>query len=70
MTGDLAKEVWSETALAELFGIPVKKVQYMRREKGLPAIKLTRTVSVYLTEEIEEYLAERRKARDAHFEPT
>ena len=55
-TMELAKDVWSEQAMMELLGVNRKQLDNLRREKDFPSVPLTRSVRVYLIEEVLEFV--------------
>lgn len=57
---DLAKEVWSEQGMTELFGCTKKQLRRMTLEGGLPAVRLERGLYVYLATDVRKWLASRR----------
>ena len=48
--------ILSEGSLAAVFGIDVKKMGYLRQEKGLPCVYLTKRTRVYMVTEVYEWL--------------
>lgn len=52
----LEQLVYSEAAMLELLGIDKKTLDDLRREKGLPFVRLTARARVYLTDEVLDWL--------------
>lgn len=48
----LEQLVYSEVAMLELLGVDKKVLDDLRREKGLPAVRLTTRARVYLADEV------------------
>ncbi len=59
----LAEQVWNEQQIMELLGVNRKQLDHLRLQKGFPCVRLGRTVRVYLTNEVLDFVkqvAERR----------
>ena len=63
MNEDLAKEVWSETAMLELLGCNKKQLRRLTLEGGLPGVRLERGFYVYLAGDVRKWLADRKSGR-------
>ena len=48
--------VLSEVGLAAVFGIDIKRMAYLRSDKGLPCVYLTKNTRIYLASEVYEWL--------------
>lgn len=54
----LEQTVYSEAAMLELLGVDKKTLDDLRREKGLPFVRLTARARVYLADEVLGWLKE------------
>jgi hypothetical protein len=61
---DLARIVWSEQGLMELLGAKKNQVRGLRLNHGLPFVRLQSGLTVYLAEDVLEWI-ERRKGEAA-----
>ena len=52
----LEQVAYSEEAMLELLGIDKKTLDDLRREKGLPFVRLTARARVYLADEVLDWL--------------
>ena len=52
----LEQVVYSEPAILELLGIDKETLDDLRREKGLPFVRLTTRARVYLADEVLDWL--------------
>ena len=52
----LEQLVYSEAAMLELLGIDKKTLDDLRREKGLPFVRLTARARAYLADEVLDWL--------------
>ena len=52
----LEQQIWSEQTIMEVLGLTRKQLDYLRREKDFPSVPLTRSVRVYLIEEVLEFV--------------
>jgi hypothetical protein len=48
----LEQQLWSEQAIMELLGVDRKQLDYLRREKGFPCVRLGQRIRVYLADDI------------------
>jgi hypothetical protein len=48
----LEQQVWNEQFIMELLGINRKQLDYLRREKGFPCVRLGQRIRVYLADEV------------------
>jgi DNA-binding transcriptional MerR regulator len=48
----LEQQIWSEQAIMELLGVDRKQLDYLRREKGFPCVRLGQRIRVYLADDI------------------
>ena len=60
MSMDLAKSVWSEQGLMELFGCSKKQVRRLTLEGGLAGIRLGSGLYVFLAEDVIKWLLDKR----------
>ncbi|HEY79338.1 MAG TPA: helix-turn-helix domain-containing protein [Dehalococcoidia bacterium] len=52
----LEQQVWNEEAIMELLGVNRRQLDYLRREKGLPCVRLGQRIRVYLANEVLDYI--------------
>jgi len=48
----LEQQIWSEQSIMELLGVDRKQLDYLRREKGFPCVRLGQRIRVYLADDI------------------
>lgn len=48
--------ILSEVSLAAVLGVDRKKLPYLRKERDLPCVHITRTTRIYLATEVYEWL--------------
>ena len=48
--------ILSEKDMAAVLGVDVKRLGYLRTEKGLPCVYLSRTTRIYLAEAVYDWL--------------
>ncbi len=58
MNTDLAKEVWSEQGMMELFGCTKKQLRRLTLEGELPGIRLQSGLYVYLAGDVQKWLVD------------
>ena len=66
---DLARIVWSEQALMELFGCKKNQVRGLRVNHGLPFVRLQSGLTVYLAEDVLEWIVRRKREAEASKSP-
>jgi hypothetical protein len=52
----LEQQLWSEESIMELLGIERKQLDYLRREKGFPCVRLGQRIRVYLADDILDFV--------------
>ena len=52
----LEQQIWSEQSIMELLGIDRKQLDYLRREKGFPCVRLGQRIRVYLAADILDFV--------------
>ena len=62
-TVELAKEVWSETALAEVLGVTGKQLRRMILEDNAPGIRLERGKYVFMARDVLNWLETKKSGR-------
>ena len=55
-TAEIAKEVWNETAMAELLGCTPEQVRSLALEGDLPKIRVQRGLYVFLAPDVLKWL--------------
>lgn len=59
-TVEIAKEVWNETAMADLLGVMPKQLRRMVLEEDAPAIRVSKGKYVFLAVDILKWLEAKR----------
>ena len=49
--------ILNEADLAAILGVDIKRLAYLRKEKGLPCVYLTRQLRIYLSTKVYEWLS-------------
>jgi len=57
----LEQSVWNEQSVMELLGVTRQQMDGLRNRKGFPFVRLGQRIRVYLSEDILQWIKERRQ---------
>jgi hypothetical protein len=52
----LEQQIWNEASITELLGVNRRQLDYLRREKGFPCVRLGQRIRVYLANEVLDFV--------------
>jgi predicted site-specific integrase-resolvase len=60
---EIAKEVWNETAMADLLGVTSKQLRWMVLEGGAPAIRLAKGKYIFMAGDVLKWLEAKKSSQ-------